>query len=233
MLDAWNAAAFHYDDPASFHRPVYAFKQGTAYSTQEFFGSRKRILPRHEVVCDESFSSGADVLLGKYVKDVDDIVEFHAITNATDKPRHVSPDTVRQFFQPNVSLGPHKRLNSQYERRLKNTCSKSAPRYIRDRCATLHNKTFSQARLLDFPSSDDASKSKRRKYVLSDLTYDLKHGHLQYDWTPLTVEQRKDAIANMAAAAEEHDYLSTLSYGTDPQSHEEAMQRDRDACDDA
>ena len=102
-----------------------------------YIPARKCILTRHEVKCDEGFETGLDVLLGKYVKDVDEVVEFQAITSVPTQPRSTSSSDLDRLFKPSVSLGPSKRLNSQNNRKLLNHCTSKAA-YIRNRCQAIH-----------------------------------------------------------------------------------------------
>ena len=142
------------------------------------------------MVCDESFSSGLSVLLGQYDTDLDDIAEFHAITNVNTRPRHISQDTVNRFLAPSVSLGPAKRLNDQHSRNLKNTCTSKA-KYIQNRCAAIHGKSFNEAKRMIFPTSDNPKQSRNKKCTSTDLAYDLNHSHLQYIWTPISPSERR------------------------------------------
>ena len=193
-------------------------------SYKVYIPARKQILSRHEVVCDESFSSGLSVLLGQYDTELDDIVEFHAITNVNTKPRHITQDTVNRFLAPSVSLGPAKRLNDQHSRKLKNTCTSKA-KYIQTRCAAIHGKSFNEAKRMIFPTSDNPKQSRNKKYTSTDLAYDLNHGHLQYIWTPISPSERRAGIANVLDAQYEHDAFASLESGDEPLTRKEAQQR--------
>jgi transposase InsO family protein len=184
--------------------------------------ARKQILVRHEVVCDESFESGVDVLLGKYVKDLDDITEYNAIVSVSPTPRTVTQSDLDRLFRPTPSLGPAKRLNPQHDRLLRNTCTSPAA-HIRTRCAALDGKTFNQARHIMFATSDKRG-SPRRYYSKTDFLWDIKHGHLQLDYTP-TVEERTAAVSNQASYSLEQCALSAITTGDEPLDRRDAQTR--------
>ena len=188
-----------------------------------YIPARKCILTRHEVKCDEGFDTGLDVLLGKYVKGVDEVVEFQAITSVPTQPRSASSSDLDKLFKPSVSLGPSKRLNSQNDRKLLNHCTSKAP-YIRNRCQAIHGKSFNDARLMVFPTSDKKNCA-RRYYSKTDMLYDIKHVHLQFDWTPITVGQKKEVAENNAELVEEAHALSQMSPGAEPLNRREAKCR--------
>ena len=48
------------------------------------------------------------------------------------------------------------------------------------------------------------------------MLYDIKHGHLQFDWTPITVAQKKQVAENKAELVEEAHALSSMSTGAEP-----------------
>ena len=54
-----------------------------------------------------------------------------------------------------------------------------------------------------------------RYYSKTDMLYDIKHGHLQFDWTPVTVAQKNEAADNKAELVEEAHALSQMSTGTE------------------
>ena len=75
-----------------------------------------------------------------------------------------------------------------------------------------------------FPTSDKKNCA-RKDYSKTDMLYDIKHGHLQFDWTPVTVGQKKEAADNKAELVEEAHALSQMSTGAEPLNRREAKCR--------
>ena len=213
------AANYH----AHAERGIFVGYDANSPSYECYIPARKGIFSRHEVVCDESFDSGLDVLLGKYVKDVDDIVEFHAITSVPTKPRRTTQQNVDQLFRPSPSIGPAKRLNDQNDRILIDTCQSTA-KHIRERCAAINGKSFNEAKRMLFRTSDKPN-SKRSYYNKTDFLWDIKHGHLQFRWTPVTTDTRAAVRDHTAAFVEEQAAMQALFTGAEPIDRREALQR--------
>ena len=74
------------------------------------------------------------------------------------------------------------------------------------------------------PVSDKPGAAKRY-YNKTDWLYDLKNGHLQFDWTP-RVTGSHDAVArNNAEFADEADAISLLTTGSEPLTRKDAQAR--------
>ena len=101
------------------------------------------------MVCDESSELGLDMLLSKYAKDINDIVEFHANTNTNPSPCTVTQSKLDKLFQPTVSLGLGTQLDNEHNYTLHNTCMSTA-KYIQEPCQAINSKSLNQDKLMCF-----------------------------------------------------------------------------------
>ena len=62
-------------------------------------------------------------------------------------------------------------------------------------------------------------------YSKTDMLYDIKRSHLQFNWTPITVKQKKQLDEHKAELIEEAHALSQMSTGAEPLNRREAKCR--------
>ena len=73
--------------------------------------------------------------------------------------------------------------------------------------------------------TSDKKNCPHRYYSKTGMLYNIKHGHLQFDWTPITVAQKKEAADNKAELVKEAHALSQMSTGAEPLDRSEAKCR--------